>query len=134
MKKQELWLNLPVKDLQKSKDFFLSLGFQSTRDVPGMVGFNIGQVPVMMVAQPDFEKYASHHISDTGRGSELLISVDAPNRAYVDEMAKKINNAGGEIFSGPTEIQVWMYNMGFIDLDGHRWNIVHLDWENMPEE
>lgn len=134
MKKQELWLNLPVKDLQKSKAFFLALGFQSTRDVPGMVGFTIGQVPVMMVAQPDFEKYASHQISDTKKGNELLISVDAPDRVYVDEMVKKVQDAGGIIFSEPQEIQGWMYNVGFIDLDGHRWNIVHLDWENMPKQ
>lgn len=134
MKKQELWLNLPVKDLQKSKSFFLSLGFESTRDVPGMIGFNIGQVPVMMVAQPDFEKYASHQISDTKKGSELLISVDAPDRAYVDDMVIKVKDAGGVIFSEAQEIQGWMYNMGFADLDGHRWNIVHLDWDNMPKD
>lgn len=134
MKKQELWLNLPVKDLQKSKAFFLALGFQSTRDVPGMVGFTIGQVPVMMVAQRDFETYASHQISDTQKGSELLVSVDAPDWAYVDEIAGKVKGAGGTIFSGPQEIQGWMYGMGFIDLDGHRWNVVHLDWENMPKQ
>lgn len=131
---KELWINLPVKDLKKSKDFFVSLGFQSTRDVPGMVGFNFGKVPVMMVAQPDFEKYTSHQISDTRKGSELLISAEAPNRTYVDEMVKKVRDAGGEIFSEAQEIDGWMYNMGFIDLDGHRWNIVHLDWENMPKE
>lgn len=134
MKKQELWLNLPVKDLQKSKAFFLSLGFESTRDVPGMVGFNIGHVPVMMVAQPDFEKYASHQISDTKKGSELLISVDAPDRAYVDQIVKKVKDAGGVVFSEAQEIQGWMYGFGFADLDGHRWNIVHLDWDNMPKE
>ena len=134
MKDQELWLNLPVKDLQKSKAFFQSLGFQSTRDVPGMVGFTIGQVPVLMVALPDFEQYASHQISDTKKGSELLISVDAPDRAYVDEMEKKVKDVGGLIFSKAQQIQGWMYNMGFIDLDGHRWNIVHLDWENMPKQ
>jgi len=133
MKKQELWLNLPVKDLKKSKAFFLSLGFESTRDVPGMVGFNIGQVPVMMVAQSDFEKYASHQMAETDKGSELLISVDAPDKAYVDEMVEKVKSAGGKVFSEAQEIQGWMYNMGFVDPDGHRWNIVHLDWENMPK-
>ncbi len=131
---KELWISLPVKDLKKSKDFFLSLGFQSTRDVPGMVGFNIGKVTVMMVAQPDFEKYASHQISDTRKGSELLISAEAPDRAYVDEIVKKVKDAGGEIFSEAQEIDGWMYNMGFIDLDGHRWNIVYLDWEKIPKE
>ncbi len=134
MEKQELWLNLPVKNLQKSKEFFQSLGFKSTRDVPGMVGFTIGQVPVMMVAEPDFKRYASHAVANTKNGSELLISVDAPDRAYVDGMADKVARAGGTVFSEPQEVQGWMYNMGFADPDGHRWNIVHLDWDNQPEE
>ncbi len=133
MKKQELWLNLPVKDLQKSKTFFESLGFQTTREAPGMLGFTIGQVPVMMVAEPDFEKFTLFQVSDTKKGSELLISVDAPDRTYVDDMAKKVKAAGGEVFAEAANVQGWMYGMGFADLDGHRWNIIYMDWENMPK-
>ncbi len=132
--KQELWLNLPVKDLQKSKEFFSSLGFESMRDAPDMIGFKIGGVPVMMVLESEFEKYTAHKIADLKKGSEVLISVDAPNREYVNGMVGKVKTLGGEVFSEPTEIQGWMYSMSFIDLDGHRWEIVHLDWDNMPKE
>lgn len=133
MKTQELWLNLPVKDLEKAKAFFLALGFEATRDVPGMVGFNIGKVPVMMVVEPEFERYTMHKVSNTTKGSEILISVDAPNREYVDAMVKKVKNAGGKVFSEAAEVQGWMYNMAFADLDGHRWNVVHMDIEKMPK-
>ncbi len=85
--KQELWLNLPVKDLAKTKDFFTVLGFESIRDAPGMVGFRIGQVPVMMVTGSEFEKYTSSTVADPSKGSEILISVDAPDKAYVNQMA-----------------------------------------------
>jgi len=129
--KQELWLNLPTKDLAKSKEFFTELGFEPLRDVPGMVGFKIGQVPVMMVIESDFEKYTNHPVADPVKGSEILISVDAPNKDYVDEMAVKVRAAGGEVFSNPQEIEGWMYNMGFTDIDGHRWNILYMDHDKM---
>ena len=86
---QELWLNLPVKDLEKSQAFFTSLGFESTRDSPGMIGFVIGKVPVMMVEESQLEQYTENKISDTSKGSEFLISVSAPDRAYVDQITEK---------------------------------------------
>lgn len=133
---KEIWLNLPVKDLQRSKTFFTSLGFEPTRDAPEMVGFLVGEkkTPVMMVHEEHFKKYSGHEISDTGRGSELLISFDAENKAEVDNMADKVEQAGGSIYSGPSDIQGWMYGFAFVDIDGHRWNMVYMDWAKMPKE
>ncbi|MEQ8627261.1 VOC family protein [Ekhidna sp.] len=131
---QELWLNLPVKDLEKSRAFFTSLGFEPTRDAPRMIGFEIGKVPVMMVEEAQLQLYTQHKVSDTTKGSEFLISVSAPNRAYVDEITNKIKDAGGSVYSEPQEIQGWMYGMAMVDLDGHRWNIIYMDWDKMPKE
>ena len=138
---QELWLNLPVKDLEKSQAFFTSLGFESTRDSPGMIGFVIGKAPVMMVEEYQLEQYTENKISDTSKGSEFLISVSAPDRAYVDQITEKIKEAGGAVYSEPKEIQGWMYGMAMVDLDGHRWNIIYMDlsaqqagWDKMPKE
>lgn len=130
---QELWINLPVRDLERSRAFFTSLGFESTRDSPGMIGFVIGKVPVMMVEEAQLQQYTQHKISDTSKGSEFLISVSAPNRSYVDDITVKIKNAGGNVYSEPQEIQGWMYGMAMVDPDGHRWNIIYMDWENMPK-
>jgi predicted lactoylglutathione lyase len=131
MKKQELWLNLPVKDLAKAKAFFTELGFESLRDAPGMAGFRIGQVPVMMVIEPEFEKYSLLKVSDSKKHCEVLISIDAPDKKYIDDMAKKVKAAGGTVFFEPAEIQGWMYNMNFADPDGHRWNILYMDHDKM---
>ena len=133
MKKQELWLNLPVNDLARAKAFFTALGFESLRDAPEMVGFRIGQVPVMMVTKSEFEKYTAQGVADPSQGSEVLISIDAPNKAYVDDMTDKVKSAGGVVFSAPQEIQGWMYNMGFTDPDGHCWNILYMDHEKIPK-
>lgn len=133
MKQQELWLNLPVKDLAKTKAFFTALGFEALRDAPEMVGFKIGGVPVMMVIGTEFKKYAENLIADPSKGSEVLISIDAPNKNYVDDMAEKVKSAGGKVFFKPAEIQGWMYNMGFADLDGHRWNILYMEHDKIPK-
>jgi len=79
-----------------------------------------------------FEQYAAHTVSDTSRGSEVLISVDAPDKAYVDTMAEKIQKAGGNLYSQPAEIQGWMYGLAMKDLDGHCWNILYMDEQKMP--
>ena len=133
MKQQELWLNLPAKDLVRTKAFFTALGFESIRDAPEMIGFRIGQVPVMMVTESEFEKYTAQRVADPSKGSEVLISVDAPNKEYVNNMAEKVKSAGGKVFSEPQEIQGWMYNMGFTDPDGHCWNILHMDNDKMTK-
>ena len=134
MKKQELWLNLPVKDLAKTKAFFTALGFESLQDAPEMVGFKIGQVPVMMITEPEFEKYVAQSVADPSKGSEVLISIDAPDKEYIHQVAEKVKAAGGEVFSEPQEIQGWMYNMGFTDLDGHCWNVLYMDHDKLPKE
>ena len=56
-----------------------------------------------------------------------------PGRNEIDEMAEKVRKAGGEVFSEPEELQGWMYNVAFKDLDGHRWNMLYMDMEKMPK-
>ncbi|UXP30961.1 extradiol dioxygenase [Reichenbachiella agarivorans] len=129
--KQELWLNLPVRDLTKTKAFFSALGFEALRDAPEMIGFKIGGVPVMMVTKTQFEKYALQTITDTTKSTEVLISIGAPDRAYIDDMVLKVEAAGGKVFSSPADIQGWMYGCAFADLDGHRWNLLYMDHHKM---
>ena len=52
----------------------------------------------------------------------------------VDEMLKKAVNAGGTVFSQSEEKDGWMYGCGFADLDGHRWNVLYMDMNKMPNK
>ena len=63
----------------------------------------------------------------------MMISFDAESREEVDEMARKVFEAGGNIFGEPAEIQGWMYGFAFTDLDGHRWNQLYMDFSKMPQ-
>ncbi len=135
---KEIWLNLPVKDVNKSKEFFSRIGFSlNEKHTSGdMACFKVGEkkMTVLFFAEQTFKGFTKSEISDTKAGSEVLISFDAENREEVDETAKKVWGAGGTVFSEPAEIQGWMYGFAFADLDGHRWNMVFMDFSKLPKE
>lgn len=134
---KEIWLNLPVKDINKTKEFFTKIGFapQEKQPCPEMCGFYVGekQMSVMFVEEGMFKMFSQNPIADTKTSSEILISFDAESRDEIDETARKVFEAGGTIFSEPQEIQGWMYGFAFADLDGHRWNQIFMVLSQMPQ-
>ncbi len=132
---KEIWLNIPVKNIEKSKAFFTALGyaFTSKHDNAVMAALIIGsnKFPVMLFEESVFKSFIQTEITDTKKSSELLISLDAESREEVDEFAKKVLAAGGTIYAPPAENQGWMYGFAFIDLDGHRWNVLHMDYNKL---
>ena len=130
---KQLWINLPVKDLARSKNFFTSIGFKvGARQLEDMISLEIGdpKVMVMLCAESTFTGSVKNDVSTNG--SEVLISIDAETRKEVDDYARKAEEAGGKIFAAPSENQGWMYGCGFEDPDGHRWNVLYMDMSKMP--
>jgi len=134
---KEIWLNLPVKDVAKSKEFFGRIGFMPNEKhaSPDMVCFEVGEkkMTVLFFAEETFKGFTKSEVSDAKLGAEVLISFDAESREEVDETARKVFDAGGTIFSEPADIQGWMYGFAFADLDGHRWNMVYMDFSKLPQ-
>jgi len=134
---KEYWINLPIKDLKRSKKFFTEIGFsfKTERETEIMTALVVGKatMPIMFFEEKMFEGVIQNKISDTSKGTEMMISFDADSEKEVDEMAKKVKNAGGNVFSEPQEIQGWMYGFAFSDLDGHRWNMLYMNMEKMPK-
>ena len=135
---KELWLNLPVKNINRTKEFFSRIGFslnekQSCNEI---VCFEAGTKKMSVVFLPEetFKSLTKAESADTKSASEVLISFDAESREEVDETAQKVWEAGGKVFSEPAEIQGWMYGFAFADLDGHRWNQVFMDFSRMPQK
>lgn len=134
---KDLWINLPVKDVKKSKEFFTRIGFtpEESHETADMTCVKVGEknIAVLLFAEETWKGFAKNEISDSKTGSEVLISFDAESREDVDETASKVFEAGGTIFSEPAEIQGWMYGFAFTDLDGHRWNQLFMDFSKMPQ-
>ena len=135
---KEILLNLPVKDVEKSKRFFSRIGFalnEKHGNGNEMACYSIGEknISVLLFPEETFKGFAQNGVSDTRAGSEVLISLDAESREEVDDLARKVFDAGGTVFSEPKEIQGWMYGCGFADPDGHRWNVVFMDFGKMQQ-
>tara|TARA_R110000868_G_C10897676_1_gene764082 strand:- start:585 stop:995 length:411 start_codon:yes stop_codon:yes gene_type:complete len=134
---KQIWLNLPVKDVKKSKVFFEEMGFsfneknETAHSVCMLVGDK--NFVVMLFDETMFSGFVQNKITDTQSSSEMLISIDAESKKEVDELAKKVTDVGGIVFSKPAENQGWMYGFGFADLDGHRWNVLYMDFEKLPK-
>lgn len=138
MMTKEFWINLPVKDLNKSKVFFTKLGFSfhprhhNSNDAAGLLIGDSNAI-VMLFPESTFKSFTRNDISDTKQATEVLLSIDAASKEEVDEMILKAVEAGGTIYSEPHD-QGWIYGAGFIDLDGHRWNVLYMDMSKMPKE
>ncbi|PWB26499.1 VOC family protein [Flavobacterium sp. HTF] len=133
---KQIWLNLPVKNVAKAKDFFWKIGFSFNQqhDTPTSTCMLVGDghFVVMLFEETLFESFSQNKITDTQSGSEILISIDAESREEVDELIEKVKAAGGNVFAPPAESQGWMYGAAFADLDGHRWNVLYMDLSKIP--
>jgi uncharacterized protein len=129
---QDLWLNLPVKDLAKSVHFFTHLGFKP-HPGPGntahSASFLVGDknVVLMLFTQDLFAGFTQHALVDTSQGSEVLFSLGANSRDEVDAFALRAQDAGGRVFAEPRHANDNMYGCGFCDPDGHRWNALFME-------
>ncbi len=135
---KEFWINLPVKDIGKSKEFFGKLGFSFNThngNSKNSVSLLIGQkkVVVMLFDEPTFKSFTNNILADTKQGTEVLLSIDAESKEEVDEMAAKAVAAGGSSTHKPNEMPGWMYGCVFTDLDGHQWNVLYMDMSKMPK-
>lgn len=130
---QEIWINLPVKDVEKSTAFFNEIGFQANNVGNERAKLSIGQTTILLFPDAALEKFAGARIADTSQTAEVLFSLGANSREEVDELIRKVELAGGTVFGRPSESDGWMYGAGFADLDGHRWNLLYMDESKVPK-
>jgi predicted lactoylglutathione lyase len=126
---QQIFVNLPVKDLNKAIEFFTKLGFTFNPQFTDenatcmIVGDNIF---VMLLVEDFFKTFIKKEICDATKSTEVLLALSAESREMVDEMVSKAIEAGG---TEPREPQDhgWMYGRSFEDVDGHIWEILYMD-------
>ncbi|MFD2287454.1 extradiol dioxygenase [Pedobacter petrophilus] len=134
---RSIWINLPVKDIIKSKAFFTKIGFTLNTSYgirEDSASFLIGEdkLVMMLFEKSVYEGFAGVDLPEQLSGSEVLFSLDAASPEEVDEIAKNVVEAGGTIYGEPGYKDGWMYGCGFIDLDGQRWSVLYMDTNKMP--
>ncbi len=135
---KQFWINLPVKDIGKSKTFFKEIGFRANPKHDNgnqNASFFLDKKNTVMMLFPEttFKHFAQNEITDTQKSTEVFLNIDAENETEVDQLAKKVEKAGGIVFSKPAWVDGWMYLFGFQDLDGHRWGVLYMDMNKMPK-
>jgi predicted lactoylglutathione lyase len=131
----KIFVNLPVKDLKKSINFFTQLGFNfnpqftNEQSTCMVIGENIF---AMLLVEDRFKDFTKKPISDAKKSTEVLLALDAASREDVDRMIKNAVKAGGSTYSDPQD-HGWMYGHSFADLDGHQWEILYMDESAIPQ-
>ena len=126
---RKLFVNLAVRDLERSKEFFSRLGFdfdpQFTDDKAACMILS-EEAFVMLLTEPFFRTFTERELCDTRRQTEGLFALSCESRAEVDQMVKNAIDAGGKRAMDPQD-HGFMYAWSFYDLDGHHWEVLWMD-------
>lgn len=138
MATKQIFVNLPVKDLDKSKAFFNALGYsfnpQFTDANAACMVVQEGSIHAMLLVESFFKTFTDKAITDTRTSTEVLLCLSCESRAEVDELVAKAVAAGGTTPRAPQDLG-FMYGHGFQDLDGHLWELVFMDPNaQMPQQ
>jgi len=126
---RKLFVNLAVRDLKRSMDFFAQLGFAFN---PKFTDDNAACMIVsddayaMLLTEPFFRTFTRRELCDTSRSTEGLFALSCESRAAVEEMVNKAIAAGGQQAMDPQD-HGFMYGWSFYDLDGHHWEVFWMD-------
>lgn len=128
-KAEKVFVNLPVKDLNKSVEFFTSLGFefnaQFTDENATCMIVNDNTF-VMLLVENFFKTFTKKDISDASKSTEVIVALSADSREQVDELVNKALAAGGKPSNDPAD-HGFMYAWSFQDIDGHLWELIYMD-------
>ncbi|RPI15855.1 MAG: glyoxalase/bleomycin resistance/extradiol dioxygenase family protein [Ignavibacteriae bacterium] len=128
---KQIYVNLPVKDLNKTVEFFTKLGFKFNpqfTDEKATCMIIDDNIFVMLLTEEFYKSFTKKEIPDTFKTSGVIIAISAESREKVDELISKAEGAGGTVTSRIDDMD-WMYNRGFQDINGHLWEVAYMDME-----
>lgn len=125
----EIYVNLPVSDLERSTKFFGGLGFEFDERMTDknatcmIIGKNIF---AMLLVEDYFKSFTHKDITDTSKSAETIIAIAATSRDEVDEWVDKALSSGGNTANEPMDNK-FMYSRSFYDPDGHLWEVAFME-------
>ena len=127
---QMIFVNLPVKDLERSKAFYEAIGFRNepkfTNDAAAAMVLS-DTIYVMLLTHPFYATFTRKPIADAHNSSEVLLCISCEDRESVDRITGAAASAGGKADVGPKQDMGFMYGRSFEDPDGHIWEPMWMD-------
>jgi predicted lactoylglutathione lyase len=125
---KQIFVNLPIADMAKSKAFFTSLGYSFNPDFSNEMGAALvlgDSLYAMLLTREFFATFIDKPVADARTSTEVLVCLSCDSREQVDALVAKALAAGGTAPRKPQD-HGFMYGHGFEDLDGHIWELVHM--------
>jgi predicted lactoylglutathione lyase len=125
----KIFVNLPVKDLGRSTEFFTKLGFPvEERFTDAKAGCLVisDDIYAMLLTEEFFRTFTTKDLADARATTEAIVALEVDSRQRVDELADRALESGGSPVKEPME-QDGMYERSFADPDGHLWEVFHVD-------
>jgi uncharacterized protein len=125
---KQIFVNLPVADLPRSRAFFESLGYHFNPQFSNDQGASLvlgDNLYAMLLTREFFQTFTRKTVADAHRSAQVLVCLDCESRAEVDRLVAGAIAAGGKAPRAAID-HGFMYIHGFEDLDGHAWEVMHM--------
>jgi predicted lactoylglutathione lyase len=131
----KIFVNLPVKDLKRTMDFFSSLGFsynpQFTDEKAACMIINQDS-SVMLLKEDFFKSFTKKGIVNAHNCTEVLTAISTDSRERVNDIVNKAISLGVTEAREPEDYG-YMYTRSFNDPDGHIWEVSWMDLNSLPQ-
>ena len=127
----KIFVNLPVRNLDKSMAFFKAVGFSFNpqfTDKTGACMVMSEDIYAMLLTHDKVKEFSKKQIADAHKTTEVLTALAVENKTKVHELADKALKAGGKEAYPPKDYG-FMFARSFEDPDGHIWEIMWMDVE-----
>ena len=134
-KVNKIFINLPVKDLNRSIDFFTKLGFTFNpqfTDKKAACLIISDTMYSMLITEEFFKSFTKKSLIDAQNSTEAIISLHVESRKEVDALTDKAFAAGGSKSNDNFDYG-WMYGRSFQDPDNHLWKVFWMDESAAPK-
>lgn len=136
MKINQIYVNLPVKDVQKTREFWTKLGFsineQFSDEKAVCVIMKEDHIYTMFLKEEFFQTFTDRPVAK-GETTQTLLAIGVNSREEVDQAVKTAIENGGSTYSEPQD-HGWMYQRAFSDPNGHQWEVMFADVSQIPAE
>lgn len=133
---KSVYINLPVKDLQKTRDFWTKLGFtfneQFSDDKAICLVLNDGTIYAMLITHKFYKTFTNRPVAD-GSTTQVLVAIEVDSREKVNEIVKLTMENGASRYRDAADHD-WMYYDTFADPDGHQWEVMFTDPVKIPSQ
>lgn len=131
----KIFVNLPVKDLNRSIGFFTALGFRFNpqfTDESATCMIIGDDIFVMLLVEARFRDFTPKPVADATKTTEVLVCLNLDSKAGVDAMVDAALRSGASKNRDLMDYG-FMYGRSFNDPDGHIWEIMWMDPDHVHQ-